>query len=418
MNFRPLIAYAGSTAPYLAPGLFLLVLPIPHTVALRLLMLTITLIMAVAAFAKGDKSRPPCLIAWGLWLGAALLSLVTAIDQSYSIGEIKTEIGYGVIAFFAFFVLTRRWRDYVTLTAVLFVGFGILAIAAVYDNLARGGGWQAESLYGGVGDFSTYLVTLLPMLLLLAYHQYRNRAKLTMLFSALAAVLFLLAALMSMNLMFWICFVIQLLALLLLGVRGRGRLKLAIGLTAAGIALSGLFAVGVQKGRITSFTPQGVGAMFVDDPRIRHWSNVSHIIRRQPFHGDGFGRAALGKAHPEVLINNGALWHSHNLFLDATIQMGVQGALALLLLFGCLAWRFNRLRLEPNRELHAIGVAGLVLLIGILSKSMTDNFFYRHLSLLFWAESGMLLGLARGLLLAGNAESGLSRETESSPAAS
>jgi O-antigen ligase len=171
----------------------------------------------------------------------------------------------------------------------------------------------------------------------------------------------------------------------------------------------------VQKGRITSFTLQGVASMFVNDPRIQHWSNVSHIIRQQPFRGDGFGRAALSKAHPEVRINNEALWHSHNLFLDTTIQMGVQGALALLLLFGCLAWRFNRLRLAPDQEIHAIGVAGLVLLIGILSKSITDNFFYRHLSLLFWAESGMLLGLGRELLLAKRIENGFSRDAESAP---
>ncbi|MEJ2694367.1 MAG: O-antigen ligase family protein, partial [Candidatus Thiodiazotropha sp.] len=285
---------------------------------------------------------------------------------------------------------------------------------AVYGNLASGS-WHAESIYGGVGDFSTYLVTLLPMLLLLAYYQYKNRAKLTLLFSFLAAILFLLAALLTKNLMFWICFLVQLLALPLLGMRGRGRLKLAIGLVAAGIALSGLVAVGVQKSRITSFTPQGMAAMFIDDPRVQHWTNVVRIIRQQPFRGDGFGRAALSKAHPEVVISNNALWHSHNLFLDATIQMGVQGALALLLLFGCLVWRFNRLRLDPDRELHVIGVAGLVLLLGILSKSMTDNFFYRHLSLLFWAETGMLLGLGRGLLLAKRAEGEFSRETGSSP---
>lgn len=405
MNFRPVTYSLRSTLPYLAPGLFLLVLPITHTVTMRLLMLLITLVMASVAFSRGDRSRPPCLVMWTLWLGVALFSLTTAVDPGYSAGEIKTEIGYGIIAFFSFYVLTRRWQHYVALTSVTLAGVWILSSAALFNGL-MGNSWQKDSFYGGVGYFSTYLITLLPMLLLLVYHQHKKKPILTKAVSALTALLFLLAAYLTMNLMFWICFFIQLLALLLLVFRGLSRLKLAILLISTVLAVSGLVTVGSQKSRITSFTPQGFAHMFVSDPRIKHWSIVVEIIGQQPFRGDGFGRNALTKAHPEVLKKMG-LRHSHNIFLDAAVQMGLEGALVLALLFGCLGWHFNRLRREQDRDLNMIGIVGLILLAGVISKSMTDNFFLRHLSLMFWAEVGMLLGLARGILL--------QRATEQSP---
>jgi O-antigen ligase len=376
--------------------MFLLVLPVTHTVTLRLLLLLITLIMAGVAFAKGDKSRPPCLIAWMLWLGFALLSLTTAVDLSYSAGEIKTEIGYGFIAFFSFYVLTRRWQQFITLTAVLLAGLFILSSAAIYDSLMWGT-WQSEGFYGGVGDFSSYLITLLPLLLLLAYRQHKNKPRLTLVLSIVSGILFLLSAYKTMNLMFWLSLLVQLVTLLLLSIRGRIRHTLTVSFVVFGLALSLLVAVGMQKSRINELTPQGIAALFTKDTRIKHWENVEEIISQQPFRGDGFGRATLAKAHPEVRVI-GALWHSHNIFLDAAVQMGLQGAFALLLLFACLAWHFNRHRLRQDRDLQAIGIVGLVLLVGIISKNMTDNFFTRHLSLMFWSEVGMLLGLAKGLL--------------------
>ncbi len=411
MNLRPFSSIINSTLPFLAPGMFLLVLPITHTVAMRLLMLLITLVMASVTFARGDRHRPPCLLVWMLWLAVALISLTTATDGGYSIGEIKTEIAYGMIAFFSFYVLTRQWQYYVTLTSVTLIGFWILGSAALYDYHAKGN-WQIEDFYGGVGDFSSYLVTLLPLLLLLAYRQQKSHPALTLSLSIFSCILFLLVAYSTLNLMIWFSLVLQLLTLLLLAVQGRP--KLIISIIVIGLALSLVIAVGMQKARIGELTPQGVASLFTKDPRIQHWRRVTDIIGQQPFRGDGFGRAALTKAHPEIRMNK-ELWHSHNIFLDATVQMGLQGALVLALLFGCLGWHFNRLRREPDPDLQAIGILGLVLLVGVLSKNMTDNFFYRHLSLMFWSEIGLLLGLARGLMLQRPSDTEITRSTEDSP---
>jgi hypothetical protein len=38
---------------------------------------------------------------------------------------------------------------------------------------------------------------------------------------------------------------------------------------------------------------------------------------------------------------------------------------------------------------------GLAMLAGFVVKNLTDDFFYRHNALVFWAINGMLLGLAR-----------------------
>ncbi len=40
------------------------------------------------------------------------------------------------------------------------------------------------------------------------------------------------------------------------------------------------------------------------------------------------------------------------------------------------------------------GICGLLLVVGVVGRNLTNDFFQRDLALLFWSIAGMLLGYA------------------------
>ena len=52
---------------------------------------------------------------------------------------------------------------------------------------------------------------------------------------------------------------------------------------------------------------------------------------------------------------------------------------------------------DLSRGLFAFAMVGLAVLAGYFTKNLTDDFFFRPNSLVFWAIAGMLLGVAARL---------------------
>jgi O-antigen ligase len=74
------------------------------------------------------------------------------------------------------------------------------------------------------------------------------------------------------------------------------------------------------------------------------------------------------------------------------LQLGLAGLAVFAALLLALAREY--LRLARNPGLAPLGILGITLLTGFLAKNLTDDFFYRHNAVVFWAMNGMLLGLA------------------------
>lgn len=103
----------------------------------------------------------------------------------------------------------------------------------------------------------------------------------------------------------------------------------------------------------------------------------------------------MRKGYPELFSQEDVLfWHAHNMFLNAAISMGIPGALALLVLFAWFGYLYLRLLGTNEALLQRIGVAGLLLLVGVVGRNLTNDFFVRDGALLFWALNGALLGVA------------------------
>ena len=369
-------------------AVFLFILPFPQTVALRLLALGIALVLCAWTWHKAGFPQVPAIIALLLWSGCALLSLVTAVDPVYSLGEIKNEIGYSMAAFLCFVTLTRTREDAALLIVALILGNLVLTTFGLWDTYSAGKTAWVNGRAGGSGTYSTYMLALLPVLLWsgTVFEHTRRWDWISGLI-----VLQLLVAVVVEQRAFWLVFAAQaLIALYLLRERGfiaisATRVR-AIGITVIVVAVLAAAGAAVKH--------QSLG--WGQDPRLETWSGVAAQIIDHPLTGKGFGREVMKKAYPELLSQEyTAVWHAHNLFLNYGMSMGIPGMIAILWLFFALLRQFWRLSRADDRIVALAGICGVLLVIGVVARNLTNDFFQRDLALLFWAIAGMFSGYAQ-----------------------
>ncbi len=134
------------------------------------------------------------------------------------------------------------------------------------------------------------------------------------------------------------------------------------------------------------------------DERPLIWKIAVGKALETPFMGHGYGREIVGRDISASLAAAGRTipyYHGHNVFLDVVIQLGVVGLAVFFAFLASLAIALANTRHAENGL--PLAITGLAMLAGYLVKDMTDDFFFRPNSLVFWAIAGMLLGLAARL---------------------
>ena len=347
-------------------------------------------------FGSAPRAPVAAFFAWALLCTA---SWTWSEAPHYSAHEIKVELLYGAIAFAVFVVAGARvgrwslWRNTLLVaTAITFV------LDIVLDHLP----WRLSrhSMDGGVGPWSTHLVMMAPLLLMLSWPKPWGDARRAA-WSIVAMLLLALSAWRSENRIVWAAFGAQLgLAIVLLGahpsLRGANHSRLRLGLLAAATVVLVAFGGSIVERNERLFHDPTAAASLEHDLRPRLWSAAVSEIREAPWFGHGFGREISGTRFlalvPEGDLHHPPMLHSHNLFTDLAMQTGLVGLGVFLLLLGALArehWRWLR---DPR--VAPLGLVGLTLLAGFVVKNLTDDFLHRHNALVFWAMNAMLLGIA------------------------
>jgi O-antigen ligase len=384
---------------FLAPGVFLLMLPFAGTVALRLSTLAIAAVTAAVLWRRTAPPSVPLKLAIFLWAMVAALSLVWALDLHYSLGEIKNEIGYTLMAFLSFYALTNDERAWRTWNVFLAVGFVAISITAAY-YFTQGAKAFYAGRHGGPGSFSTYLILVSP-LLFLALDRSRTQSEHRNLAWALS-FLVIVDGYMSMNRAFWISLVLSIVTFVALRLfRGADRArasKLFALVSMSSLFVAGLLMFASMKWR--QYEGMLSEAQFeapFSDPRMELWIFTIQHIGSHPLIGTGFGVGSAHSVLDAMQLKDPLLWHAHNLFLNYGLQMGIPGILVLLFLFLSIAREFLKLYRTPHETCSKFGAAGLAMLVGAVVKSMTDVHLGRNGSLLFWALIGMMLGYGKRL---------------------
>lgn len=395
--------FALDSLPYIAPGLFLFILPFPGTVAFRLISLGVAAITAALMWHRVAPPKIPLKLPIALWMAVSILSLVWALDRQYSLGEIKNEIGYTMVAFLTFYALTqgerqwRLWKWAFLIGACLVTSFAAYYFVFGMSNLLFGAQGQV-GLHGGPGNSTTYYILLCP-LLFIALEQSLPRSPFK---SApwLLLIMMILGGYLSYNRAFWIALAVSGISFAGLRLFRRTSHGKALKLTALfSLATLGLTAASlytVMRSRFLAETSSnGLLEFLTHDPRIGLWEFSLRHIWAHPFAGTGFGVGSAKSVLDAQHFEDPQLWHAHNIFLSYGLQMGIPGMIALLVIFVAIAAEFASLYRSPDDTCSKLGAAGLAIVLGIAVKSMTDVHLGRNNSLLFWSLIGMILGYGR-----------------------
>jgi O-antigen ligase len=378
-------------AAFLASALF------SHTVALRLILLFCGTVLALIAVVRqrGDLRILPAIwlpfLVWAVW---AALSFGWSVEAGRTIKEWRNEIFYCGLALWVCFVAAQTHRSERVFLPCIAVAAAAVMLVGLRDFWV---GWERYlvGLHGGPGDHSSALLTLMPCLAMAGWYARRARAALRVQTVILVlAVVLALSAYATLNRTIWLGFAIQLgVLVVLLRSRRAGppwstRAKVIAGasvLIVAAAATAALLAVQAER-------EASGGTSLGGDHRLLLWPEILEHVEERPYTGYGFGRGLLRKPlRHEFGALDGQLWHAHNLFLEALVQLGVPGLVLLLWLLAALAIAARRAAHHADDFAAACGMALLAVLAGMLVRNMTDTLLVRQNALLFWGITGVLL---------------------------
>lgn len=386
----------GQVAFLLLAG-YVLVLPTAGTVALRNALFFSALLLTLFAAVRWKLAlRLPFAAAWLAYAAVAMASLVHSIDPAYSVGEIKAEILYGIIATMLAATWVTRTEPVQKLVAVLLSGSVAMALVACWQAVRDsmlGLAYNASrlsALHSGAGDYSTYIVVLMPFLLgMLWYH--RGSSRVSLLLGATIA-LNVVGAAVTRNRAVFPALAVETVVLALLLFRldrdwlRHRRIGLWIGLFVLGAAALFVFQI------LLRIDANPVSGPLDRDPRWEIWAVAIDNIRSNPWFGSGFGRGIFASLNPAVVAADGLHWHAHNVWLDKGVQMGVPGIAAFAFLIAAVVWQtwLPREAIRGDQLATTLSACALALIAGLLVKNATDDFFVRDQGYLFWVIVGAI----------------------------
>lgn len=368
-------------------------LAFPTADAVVLPSLIAAFLIAVTSWRQLAPPSFPCKWTTAVWVAVAIVSLHFAVDPVYSLGEIRSEVCYALMAFVAFLAWTRDEQRLRLACLAVSAGFVAISSSALFGAYLRNGDWPSDVYYGGVGEVSNYLVTVGPVLALTVALPGRG---LSSRWWALGGGLFLGVTLLCAQRALWPAIGMQ--AALVCVWRWRvqaasiGPRQLALSLVMLGaLSAGGIYISDRYRTGGNTDSPLAIG----NDLRPHVWQKVGEEILAHPLTGAGFGQDVMGKAYPALLPPGETVFgHPHNLVLAYGISAGVPGMVAVLALFAGLAWRFWRVALRGERLVRLSGLAGAAMVAGVFARNMTNDLFVNEGALLFWSLAGTLFGYA------------------------
>jgi O-antigen ligase len=365
-----------------------------HTVAFRLLMLACCAGLALVAIARergAIRALPPIWPALALWTAWALLSLSWSMDPERTAKELRNEVGYTALAFWACYVAGQAHHA-VRVVAPVVGAAAVLLCGLAFYYFPHGNQWNPPPWPGGPGNLSSTLLTLMPCALLGAWYGQRARDRLVSLASLALVVLLFAAAYTTLNRTIWVGFAAQFLLIgALLASRKVRPMPLRAKVVGTALATLIVASAALATFQIQMTRQQAIPAAALDrDSRISLWPQVLEHVKERPLTGYGFGRGMLRSSLLKE-FDDTFLWHAHNLFLDTVVQVGLPGLVLLLFLLGATVREGWRLARASDRFAAACGFALLCVVAGMVMRNMTDTLWVRQNALLYWGVLGLLL---------------------------
>jgi O-antigen ligase len=411
-------------ALWIACPVLLFVVMFAHTTAIVYIALALLALGTLAAAGSALRtrgaargSRPlswffswPLALPIAAWAAWTLISIAWSFAPAVSLHAWFDEVLYPLIAFWAFWMLGMKSARPERFVLVTWLACAVLvATSVIYWGRLQPP--TADTLllhyYARVGHTSTLAIFALTLFAGMLCTRPRWRAV-----GALGIAMCLFIGLATLNRFFWPAVAVTLLialyplyrrhlvlaavSIVIVAVAGLGTLELSSRLR--------IGAVGAQEPRAALYLDghaiylprvlPGIDDTMAGDTRPRLWSFYASVSKSHEWLGIGFGKPLPGLAYrsvmPDALLKFEpvALTHAHNLFLNTYLQTGVIGLVLQIVLFVSMIGRFWQLR----RVNLALCAAGIALVIGMITKNITDDFMWQTTMLAFWSFAGLMLG--------------------------
>jgi O-antigen ligase len=135
--------------------------------------------------------------------------------------------------------------------------------------------------------------------------------------------------------------------------------------------------------------------------RIKIYKSVIPIIKDYWYSGLGLGNEVFANIYKKYyrFTGSGTIAHSHNLFLQIWLEMGIMGVLSFLwFIIRMFKKSIKAIFGEADKAVKNVLVAGVASIAGALLMGMTDYvWFYPRGMFIFWAVIGIILA-ALGML--------------------
>jgi O-antigen ligase len=387
-------------------GVYVITLPVAHTIALRNLAFLALLVLTLALLL--ERKEMPQFPLWRAWLAYATVGLIAVFlgfDPEASMREFRTEFLYcytmlliGSIwgkqfaSFKAFALLLAAANLVLVSSAFMFAG-----LAMTFDSVMR----VPAIAYAGLDNNWILMVIFLNVWLVIVLWQEKKRVLPLVLVGLLGLDIW--AMLVGYNRQAWVALGIGMaswsLSMLYQKFSWWRVLAIACGL---GIVVL-LFSIQLHRRTIlevpASMHAAGETSAIEEarvalgkDQRWELWRFSLEKIAARPLVGSGPGRDVFRKLYPEFHPDDVNLWHAHNMILNKGIQMGIPGILTFLFLWFALAREMLRYA-RKSQASGSLAVAGLSIIGTVFVKNMTDDFFVRNTALMFWLIMGLVLGV-------------------------
>lgn len=126
--------------------------------------------------------------------------------------------------------------------------------------------------------------------------------------------------------------------------------------------------------------------------RLHIWTASLNMIRDYPIGGVGTSISSFQAVYPQYSLSGiESAPHSHNLFMEIMIELGVVGLVAfLLVIFFFLQKSTTVISKGVDRRTKLFGGAAVCAILGVLLQGMTDYVWYNYrIFLMFWLVIGL-----------------------------
>ncbi|MCD4652921.1 O-antigen ligase family protein [bacterium] len=375
--------------------LYLLVMTIPHTAALRS---TLMVFCVLGLVAKGVLTRKfpiqttPLDIPILIYASIIVFKSVVSIDPHYSLSALRKEFFYQLLFFYITVTAmtspryTRRILFMLMIIVTLVAGVGLFGY--VSGEMIKEG--RATSFFNsfGLAAFFTSMVmpiTLSRFLCTKGWHR-------TIALSVLALCLGFMLVTMSRGA--WISSLMA--VMILAALKDRRMLVLLL----IGVISAPWFLPPDIIERATSITK--IFSLEENDSfgdRIWMWRSAVQMIKDRPILGAGYGNRVFQRMYPDYIFpqSSGMIFeNAHNLYLQILVETGFAGLLSFFIILGFLFWLiFKQFRKKPLPmiESQLLGIAGSFAVFLIFS--FTTFRYENEVGILFWILAGCVVSLHR-----------------------